>query len=373
MGSGILDTPLLGVVLGQTVHGRPAAGPAIMVSFLLVAIACSFAALCYSELASMIPVAGSAYTYAYATLGELLAWIIGWDLILEYAVGDIAVASSWSGYAVKFLYSLFGWRFPLWAVTDYTSAQNLLAQGGSALTPYSNTAFPLVLGHPVAVNLPAFLVVGLLTWLLVRGISESAAVNTAVVILKITIVVFFIAFGAFYVTTSVNWHPFAPNGLPGIMSGAAIVFFAFIGFDVVSTAAEETRDPQRSVPIGILASLAICTLLYVLVSAVLNRHAEVHRLRRRFGGHRHRFGGHPQALGRGAGLRRSRGGDDLLAAGLPAGPTAHLHVHGPRRAPATPVLQDPSPLPDAPHHTPFSPAWWWGSPRSSRTSAGPPT
>ncbi len=266
--SGILDTPVLSLLLGSAVNGRPAAGPAIMVSFVIVAICCAFAALCYSELASMIPVAGSAYTYSYATLGELFAWIIGWDLILEYAIGNVAVASSWSGYMVKLCLSLFNFRFPLWAVTDLTTAHAVLAQGGQALAAYSSTALPVLAGHEVALNLPAFLIVALLTVLLVRGISESASLNTAMVILKTAIVVFFIALGAFYVNPT-NWHPFAPNGLPGIMSGAAIVFFAFIGFDAVSTAAEESRNPQRDIPIGIMASLAICAVLYVAVSAVL--------------------------------------------------------------------------------------------------------
>jgi APA family basic amino acid/polyamine antiporter len=267
-GSGRLDTPLLSILLGETVNGRPAAGPAIMVSFIIVAVACAFAGLCYSELAAMIPVAGSAYTYAYATLGELLAWIIGWDLILEYAVGNVAVASSWSGYFVKLVHSLLGLKVPLWAVTDRTTADAILARGGPALNAYSSSTLPVLFGHPVALNLPAFLVVGLLTWLLVRGIRESAAFNTSMVIVKTTIVVFFVAFGAFYVNPT-NWHPFAPNGAAGIMSGAAIVFFAFIGFDAVSTAAEESRNPQRDMPIGIMASLAICAVLYVAVSAVL--------------------------------------------------------------------------------------------------------
>jgi basic amino acid/polyamine antiporter, APA family len=269
--AGALDTPLLGYVLGQSIAGRPAAGPAIMVSFLLVAVCCAFAALCYSELAAMIPVAGSAYTYAYATLGEIFAWIIGWDLILEYAIGNVAVASSWSGYFVKLLYSMLGVKLPLWAVNDPKTAGEILAQAAkdpSVLAPYSSTTLPRLFGHAIALNLPAFIVVGLVTWVLVRGIRESAALNTGAVILKTTIVVFFIAFGAFYVNP-VNWHPFAPNGWSGIMSGAAIVFFAFIGFDAVSTAAEESKNPQRDMPIGILGSLAICAVLYVAVSGVL--------------------------------------------------------------------------------------------------------
>jgi len=266
--STILDTPVLSLILGNAVNGRPAAGPAIMISFAIVAVCCAFAALCYSELASMIPVAGSAYTYAYATLGEVFAWVIGWDLILEYAVGNVAVASSWSGYLVKLCWSLFKVKLPLWAVTDITTARAVLKQGGDALAAYSTTSLPVVHGHQVALNLPAFTIVVLLTWLLVRGISESASLNTAMVILKTTIVVFFVALGAFYVNPS-NWHPFAPNGVPGIMSGAAIVFFAFIGFDAVSTAAEEAKNPQRDIPIGIMASLAICAVLYMAVSAVL--------------------------------------------------------------------------------------------------------
>jgi APA family basic amino acid/polyamine antiporter len=271
LASGTLDTPLLGLVIGQAASGRPAAGPAIMISFVIVAVACGFAGLCYAELAAMIPVAGSAYTYAYATLGELLAWIIGWDLILEYAVGNIAVASSWSGYFVKLSYSLLGIKLPLWLVADPKTAAQRIAEGvqdPSTLAFYSSTSLPRVFGHTVSVNLPAFLVVAFLTWLLIRGIRESAAFNTMAVIFKVAVVVFFIAFGAFYVNP-VNWHPFAPNGVRGVMSGAAIVFFAFIGFDAVSTAAEESKNPQRDMPIGILASLAICALLYVLVSAVL--------------------------------------------------------------------------------------------------------
>jgi len=267
-GASRLDTPLLSIFLGETVNGRPAAGPAIMISFVIVAVACAFAGLCYSELAAMIPVAGSAYTYAYATLGELLAWIIGWDLILEYAVGNVAVASSWSGYLVKLCHSLFGLKLPLWAVTDRTTADTLLARGGAALEGYSSATLPVLFGHPVALNLPAFLVVGLLTAVLVYGIRESAAFNTSMVILKTSIVVFFVAFGAFYVNPE-NWHPFAPNGASGVMSGAAIVFFAFIGFDAVSTAAEESKNPQRDMPIGIMGSLAVCAVLYVAVSAVL--------------------------------------------------------------------------------------------------------
>ena len=273
--------------------GRAGAGPAIVISFLVAAIACAFAALCYAEMASMIPVSGSAYTYSYATLGELIAWIIGWDLILEYAVGNIAVAVSWSDFFTKLLYNLTHLKLPLWLVKDYGTAHvwvekahrlALFQQGqlqlsdievadyrqaASHLGNYSSSHLPSLLGHELAFNLPAFLIVALLTVLLVIGIQESARFNKAAVLLKTAIVVFFIAFGAFYVNPAANWHPFMPNGFTGIMGGAAIVFFAFIGFDAVSTTAEETRNPQRDLPIGMISSLIICTLLYVGVSGVL--------------------------------------------------------------------------------------------------------
>ncbi|MFN2456285.1 MAG: amino acid permease [Pyrinomonadaceae bacterium] len=268
-----IETPVINYLsafwTGAAVHlGRPGAGPAIVISFIIAAIACGFAALCYAELASMIPVSGSAYTYSYATLGELIAWVIGWDLILEYAVGNMAVAASWSGYFVKLLYSLLGLKLPLWMIADPKTAAAVIEKGGDALQYYSSTTLPVVAGHSVALNLPAFFIVMLLTVLLVYGIQESARVNTAAVIIKTTIVIFFIAFGAFYINPT-NWRPFVPNGFTGVMSGAAIVFFAFIGFDAVSTTAEETRNPQRDLPIGMIASLVVCTLLYVLVSGVL--------------------------------------------------------------------------------------------------------
>src|SRR5437667_1482568 len=250
------------------VFGRPGAGPAVMLSFVVAAVACGFAALCYAELASMIPVAGSAYTYSYATLGEIIAWIIGWDLILEYAVGNMAVAVGWSGYFVKLCGSLFGLKFPLWLVSDYRTASDLVAKGGENLQNFSSTTLPVIASHPIAFNLPALLIVAAVTVILIYGIRESARTNTTIVIIKVAVVVFFISFGAFMVHPS-NWHPFVPNGFGGVMGGAAIVFFAFIGFDAVSTTAEETKDPQRDMPIGIIASLIICTVLYVLMSAVL--------------------------------------------------------------------------------------------------------
>src|SRR6201987_4365638 len=266
-------TPVLNFIISHLTHtelvfGRPGAGPAVMLSFVVAAIACGFAALCYAELASMIPVSGSAYTYSYATLGEIIAWVIGWDLILEYAVGNMAVVVGWSGYFVQLCGSLFHLKFPLWLVSDYRTASSLLSTGGEALNNYSSTTLPVILGHPIALNLPAVLIVAAVPILLIYGIRESARTNTAIVVTKVAVVVFVIAFGAFMVHPT-NWHPFLPNGVGGMMSGAAIVFFAFIGFDAVSTTAEETKNPQRDMPIGIIASLIICTLLYVLMAAVI--------------------------------------------------------------------------------------------------------
>ena len=260
------------------------AGPALIVSFMLTAVACGFAAVCYAEFASMVPVSGSAYTYAYATLGELIAWIIGWDLIIEYAIGNVAVAISWSGYFQELLRG-FGMHVPSWLGIDYRSAMQAAtavadaqAAGGAtavaALSPSVQQGAlalqqaPHLLGMPIVVNMPAFLIVALVTWVLVRGVSESAWFNSAMVVLKLVIVAFFLVVGAFYVKPE-NWTPFAPNGFKGITSAAAIIFFAYIGFDAVSTAAEETRNPQRDMTIGIIASLIICTVIYIAVALVL--------------------------------------------------------------------------------------------------------
>src|SRR6266536_2518439 len=266
-------TPVLNFAISYLTHadlllGRPGAGPAVVFSFVVAAIACGFAALCYAELAAMIPVSGSAYTYSYATLGEIVAWIIGWDLILEYAVGNMAVAVGWSGYFVRLCGSLFGLKFPLWLVNDHTTATGIVAQGGDALANYSSTTLPTVAGYAIALNLPALLIVAAVTALLIYGIRESARTNTTIVIITVAGVLFVIAFGAFLIHPT-NWQPFVPNGVGGVMSGAAIVFFAFIGFDAVSTTAEETKNPQRDMPIGIIASLIICTMLYVLMAAVI--------------------------------------------------------------------------------------------------------
>ncbi len=272
-----LTTLGIGAIIGAGIFvltGTAAAryaGPAIVLSFIVSGFGCLFAGLCYAEFASMIPIAGSAYTYGYATLGEFIAWIIGWDLILEYAVGNMAVAVGWSGYFVQLLGNLpFGLhlRFPLWLVSDHTTAATIIAKGGAALGDYSSTALPVIMGHSIAFNLPAFLIVMAVTVLLVYGIRESATANTTIVLIKLAVVVFVIAFGSFMVNPT-NWHPFMPSGFGGVMGGAAIVFFAFIGFDAVSTTAEETKNPKRDLPIGMIASLIICTVLYVLMSFVL--------------------------------------------------------------------------------------------------------
>jgi basic amino acid/polyamine antiporter, APA family len=227
-------------------HGRPPAGPSIALSFLLVAIACSFAGLCYAELASMIPIAGSAYTYSYATLGEIFAWIIGWDLILEYVVSNVAVAIGFSAYTKEQLAS-FGlnlpdrWSTPVWEAGRWTGSY---------------------------FNVPGFLIIFVLTVLLVRGVRESAEANNVMVAIKIGAILVFLVVGGMLVNPT-NWRPFAPSGFGGVVTGGAIVFFTYIGFDSVSTAAEEAKDPQHDLPIGIIGSLIICTVLYVGVSIVL--------------------------------------------------------------------------------------------------------
>ncbi|MBI4264888.1 MAG: amino acid permease [Acidobacteria bacterium] len=221
------------------------AGPAIMLSYLAAGVACGFAALCYAEFASMVPIAGSAYTYAYASLGEIVAWLIGWDLILEYAVGSMTVAIGWSGYMQRLL-SGAGITLPVW-----------MANGPSATTPGA------------VINLPAVLIVLMIMVLLVIGIRESARFNAAMVAVKATAILFFIVVGIRYVEPA-NWEPFMPYGTPGLMGAAAVVFFAYIGFDAVSTTAEEAKNPRRDLPVGIIASLLICTVLYLAVAAVLS-------------------------------------------------------------------------------------------------------
>src|SRR3954453_6079939 len=247
----VLNAPLLDLLIHgsntASTIGRPGAGPGLTLSFILVAITCGFAALCYAELASMMPIAGSAYTYAYATLGEIFAWIIGWDLILEYAVSNMSVAVGFSAYFNVACDYLFGAHLP-----KYLSEP--------ALMEFQPTGSIF--------NVPAFLIVMLLSWLLVRGVKESAGANNVMVAIKVAAILLFV-FGAAHAVESSNLHPFLPNGFPGVLSGAAIVFFTFIGFDSVSTAAEECERPQRNMPIGIIGTLVVCGLLYTSVALVL--------------------------------------------------------------------------------------------------------
>src|SRR5512133_24370 len=265
IGAGIfssIGTAAAGEIRADGEVVRYGAGPALIVSFLLLGVVCGLAALCYAELAAMIPQAGSAYAYSYATLGELIAWIIGWDLILEYAVGNVAVAVAWGGYFMSFL-SAFNVHFPDYLTHGYRAA---LLSSDPAVHGLLQTA-PRFAGIPILVNIPAFAIVMAITWLLMRGVKESARANNIMVVVKLLVLTLFVVVGALHIDTS-NYVPFAPNGWRGIHQGAAIVFFAYIGFDAISTAAEETKNPQRNMPIGILGGLAICTVIYVIVGAV---------------------------------------------------------------------------------------------------------
>jgi APA family basic amino acid/polyamine antiporter len=262
-----LDLVMLGIgaIIGTGIFvltGRAAAanaGPGVALSFVVAGVASAFAGLCYAEMASMIPVSGSAYTYSYATMGELVAWIIGWDLILEYLVSAAAVSVGWSGYVVAFLHDTFNIDLP----GAWTSAPTVWEKDH-----FESTGAYL--------NVPAVLIVLAVTAVLVRGIKESARINTVIVFVKVLVVLLFIGFAARFVRVE-NWHPFVPPnegtfghfGLSGVLQGATMVFFAYIGFDAVSTAAQETRDPQRDLPKGILGSLAVCTVLYIAVSLIL--------------------------------------------------------------------------------------------------------
>ena len=276
IGAGIFATTGTAIV-GDS--ARPGAGPAIVFSFLLTAVACGFAALCYAEFAAMVPIAGSAYTYAYTSIGEFVAWIIGWDLIVEYAVGNIGVAIGWSGH-FKELMTHFGVTVPAWLATDYRSAHDAFVALGAgtsdATTQYLASAWtnaPHVGSLPVIFNLPAFAVVAVITVILVIGIKESANSNNAMVLLKIGIIVFFLCIGVFLIRPENYTNPatggFAPNGFKGVSAAAAIIFFSYIGFDAVSTAAEEAKDPARDMPFGIIMSLIVCTVLYILLSVVM--------------------------------------------------------------------------------------------------------
>jgi APA family basic amino acid/polyamine antiporter len=299
----------VGAVIGAGIFvlsglGAHYAGPGLMLSFVVSGLGCAFAALCYAEFAAMIPLAGSAYTYAYATLGELFAWIIGWDLTLEYAMGASTVSSGWSNHFIELL-DIFHIKMPLWLAYDHwtglRAAENIVARqmaqaSDSTLVPGTQAFLnrvtdiiaakspqlmqgahdllnaPKMFGMEVGWNMPAFVIALVITAILARGIKESARFNATIVVIKVSVVLFVIGLGFRYVTTSNwggDWHTFAPMGLSGIGAGAAYIFFAYIGFDAVSTTAQEAKNPQRDLPIGIIASLLICTTLYIAVAAVL--------------------------------------------------------------------------------------------------------
>jgi APA family basic amino acid/polyamine antiporter len=299
----------VGAVIGAGIFvlsglGAHYAGPALMLSFVLSGLGCAFAALCYAEFAAMIPLAGSAYTYAYATLGEIFAWIIGWDLTLEYAMGASTVSSGWSNHFVELL-DIFHIRMPLWLAYDHWTAlgtaEKLVARqmaqtADSSLLPgtqafldrvsaivaaqspeliqraHDMLSAPKIFGWEVGFNLPAFIIALVITFILCIGIKESASFNSTIVVIKVSVVLFVIGLGAKYVSTATwgsDWHSFAPYGFSGIGAGAAYIFFAYIGFDAVSTTAQEAKNPQRDLPIGIIVSLVICTLLYISVAGVL--------------------------------------------------------------------------------------------------------
>ena len=256
IGAGIFAT--IGTAASGTAE-RAGAGPSLMLSFVITAIVCGFTALCYAELASMVPISGSAYTYSYATLGELVAWIIGWDLIIEYAIGNVAVAISWAEFFNRLLRNL-GIHVPDWLTQNYRTA-----------TEETLAAAPHIFGVPIVFNILAFGIVALITIVLVWGIKESSNFNAVMVLIKIIVLLFFIGLALYYVSPATmveHWKPFQPQGWMGTLTGAAVVFFAYIGFDAVSTVAEETKNPARDLPIGIIASLIVCTILYILVAGV---------------------------------------------------------------------------------------------------------
>jgi APA family basic amino acid/polyamine antiporter len=308
---GVFQLTALGVgaVIGAGIFvmvglGAQYAGPGLTLSFVLSGLGCAFAGLCYAEFAAMIPLAGSAYTYAYATLGEFLAWIIGWDLTLEYAMGASTVSSGWSNHFIELL-SIFHLKLPLWLAYDHwtalKTAENTIARqialaADPNLVPGTQTFLdkvsaivsaqspellqrahqllgaPHLFGAEIGFNLPALLIALVITAILVIGIKESARFNTVIVAIKVSVVLFVIALGARYINPTnwgTDWHSYAPHGFAGVGAGAAYIFFAYIGFDAVSTTAQEAKNPQRDLPIGMIASLAICTVLYVAVAGVL--------------------------------------------------------------------------------------------------------
>src|SRR5271169_2615016 len=308
---GVFQLTALGVgaIIGAGIFvmvglGAQYAGPGLTMSFVLSGLGCAFAGLCYAEFAAMIPLAGSAYTYAYATLGELLAWIIGWDLTLEYAMGASTVSSGWSNHFIELL-NIFHIQMPLWLAYDHwtalKTAENVIARqmaqvSDSSLVPGSQAFLdkvsatvgsqspellqrahdllgaPHLFGYEIGLNLPAFLIALVITAVLVIGIKESARFNATIVTIKVGVVLFVIGLGIRYINAAnwgTDWATFAPFGFSGIGAGAAYIFFAYIGFDAVSTTAQEAKNPQRDLPIGIIASLLVCTVLYIAVAAVL--------------------------------------------------------------------------------------------------------
>lgn len=266
IGSGIFA--VVGIAAAGSADGSSlGAGPALIVSMIIAAIACVFSALCYSEFATMIPVAGGAYTYTFATLGEFAAWMVGWVLMLEYAIGFIAVACAWSNHFVQFIAGfekvLPAWLAhpPVWITNDVFSVMKMMESD-------PNLTVPTFFGLPICINLPAVLMVLLITMILVRGTKDSTKMAGLMVFIKLAVIALFVLVGAFYITPA-NWVPFAPNGMHGIFAGAFLIFFAYIGFDALATAAEECKNPQKDLPIGIIGSLIVTTIVYVLVALVL--------------------------------------------------------------------------------------------------------
>ena len=272
-------------IIGAAIMGSsesPGAGPAIVISMLLAAIACVFSALCYSEIAAMLPVAGSAYTYTYATMGEFMAWMVGWILMLEYAIGNITVASAWTGYFIQFMKGFkqympdFVLNFPLWLRYDYRAMGEICHRYGWDI----HDKIPYIFGHiPFSINLPAITIVLILTILLVRGVKESTRVASIMVGVNMFMIISFIIIGSKYVKPE-NWTPFFPTHEPlqGVLMGTFLIFFAYIGFDAISTTAEETENPQKDLPIAILGTLVICTILYVSVALVLTGIVPVNKI-----------------------------------------------------------------------------------------------
>jgi len=266
----IIGSGIFAVVGTAAAAPETGAGPALMVSMVIAAIACIFSALCYSEFSTMIPVAGGAYTYTFATLGECMAWLIGWVLMLEYAIGFIAVACAWTNHFMQFIKGfsqvLPAWicNPPQWLISDYRNAAHFYQAQG--LDPH--TAIPHIAGIPISINLPAIIMIILMTAILVKGTKESAKMAGIMVYVKLGVIALFVLTGAFYIQPE-NWTPFAPNGFEGVFMGAFIIFFAYIGFDALATAAEECKNPQKDLPIGIIGSLLITTVVYVLVALVL--------------------------------------------------------------------------------------------------------